>query len=248
MQVFIQSDKRLKGVTAPALTVPPPPPSLPSRSLPPSLLLPSFLPLHSPVTWYSYNPLRHVLMFWDFFFFCCCCLLAVECWHSPTHSFSLSLSLSLNPSLCLFLLSPEKERKRMACRLCGSHYVNLLFVYLFVSVCWFVCVSGGRRRHDDVCLVCLVCLLCSVCTHPSERMYSVRWRVNIVSVCSVLSYGFVCAGVCWVLRAVHSRCSVLTAGQVRLLAASPLSQSSAGSFDLGTSRVFLLLTAFLPAS
>lgn len=110
-------------------------PSLPSCFFLPSFLppfLPSVLPHHSPVTWYSYNPLRHVLMLFFFFF---CFLLSVG-----THPHTLFHSISLNPSLRLFRLSlerekaskRERERERycMVWYFCGSHYVNLLFVCL----------------------------------------------------------------------------------------------------------------------
>lgn len=109
-------------------------PSLPSCFFLPSFLppfLPSVLPHHSPVTWYSYNPLRHVLMLFFFLF-----LLSVECWYSPTHSLSLHLSKSLTPSISTFprerKSEQERERERycMVWYFCGSHYVNLLFVCL----------------------------------------------------------------------------------------------------------------------
>lgn len=80
-------------------------PSLPSCFFLPSFLppfLPSVLPHHSPVTWYSYNPLRHVLMLFFFFF---CFLLSVG-----THPHTLFHSISLNPSLRLFRLSLEREK------------------------------------------------------------------------------------------------------------------------------------------
>lgn len=100
----------------------------------------SFLPLHSPVTWYSYNPLRHVLIFWlSFFRF----LLAVECWLSPTHTFPLSKSLS--PSIST---SPqEKERVEELLYdllfpwqpLCWSAvYLLSLFVCSSVYLWWYV--------------------------------------------------------------------------------------------------------------
>lgn len=105
-------------------------------------------------------------------------LLAVECWHSPTHTHSLFHSLSLNPSLCLFLLSPERTRNSycMVCRflwqpLCESA------VCLFVCLCLFICVSCKNGMMMCGCVFLLVY------TYPFEQMYSVRRRINIVSLC-----------------------------------------------------------------
>lgn len=108
VQVLIPSVICLKGLTASPIH-----PFLPTFRLypPASSFLPSFLPSvlphHSPVTWYSYNPLRHVLMLFFFLF-----LLSVECWYSPTHSLSLHLSKSLTPSISTFPRERESEQKR----------------------------------------------------------------------------------------------------------------------------------------
>lgn len=141
--------------------------------LSPCFFPPSFLPLHSPVTWYGYNPLRHVLMFWGWGFACCWVLAFTH-----THTLSLFHSLSLNPSLCLFLLSPERTRNSycMVCRflwqpLCESA------VCLFVCLCLFICVSCKNGMMMCGCVFLLVY------TYPFEQMYSVRRRINIVSLC-----------------------------------------------------------------
>ena len=119
----------------------------------------------------------------------------------------------------------------MACRLCGSHYANLLFVYLFVSVCWLVCVSGGRRRHDDVCL----CVFARyVHTRLSACILSDGESIlyHRVACSRTALYARASAGCC-VRSAVGAPCSL----RARCVSSPHLrfSQSCAGSFDLRTS-------------
>lgn len=91
-----------------------------SYSAPPRFPL---LPLRCPVTWQTYNPLRHGLMFWVYFFRA----LSAECCHSPTLFSLLSKFRSLD-----FVLSAVKGGGGLStawlCCFCGSHDVNLLNV------------------------------------------------------------------------------------------------------------------------
>lgn len=103
--------------------------------LPP--FLPSVLPHHSPVTWYSYNLLRHVLMLFFFFF---CFLLSVG-----THPHTLFHSISLNPSLRLFRLSLEREKASKRERESATVWSGI-----FVAAIMWIC-----------CLFVFVCSLCS---------------------------------------------------------------------------------------
>lgn len=133
-------------------------PSLPSCFFLPSFLppfLPSVLPHHSPVTWYSYNPLRHVLMLFFFLF-----LLSVECWYSPTHSLSLHLSKSLTPSISTFPRERESEQKRERERALLNGLVFLWQPLCESAVCLSLFVHCVASK--DVMIMCLCALL--VCT------------------------------------------------------------------------------------
>lgn len=107
----------------------------------------------------------HSDLFWCFVFLFCL-LLSVG-----THPYTFFHSLSLNPSLCLFLLSPERarEQERESELLYG-----LLFLWqplcesaacLFVCLCLFISVSS-----KDGMMMC-VCLFLWVYTHPSTHVF-----------------------------------------------------------------------------
>lgn len=119
-------------------------PSMTEQSQPSSIFL-LLLPLHSPVTWYSYNPLRHVLMFWIFFPFCGVVVL--------THS--LSPTCFSTPSTFVCFLSPQREREKWWTS------VGLVAAILWIC-CLFVCLcSSTQQQHDNMC----PCLLAAVATH-----------------------------------------------------------------------------------
>lgn len=130
VQVLIQSDKRSEVMTTAHPLTHKSPHFLPlfKSAVAPSAF--SLLPLHSPMTWHSYNPLRHVLMF-EVYLFIYCLLLSVA-----THPHTSFLSFSLNSPL--FLRSPEKRR--------GKQGEEMLLYGLAVSVaaimsicCLFIC-------------------------------------------------------------------------------------------------------------
>lgn len=145
-------------------------------------------------------------MFWClrvfFFFF----LLSVECWHSPTHSLSLPLSKSLTLTISTFPREKERERGSycMVCCFCGSHYVNLLFVYLFVFVCLFICVSSEDGMI--LCLSVFAGIYTSIWVHVFCQMES-KYCISVcsmlydcVSLCvRVCMRGCLSVCVCWVL-------------------------------------------------
>lgn len=119
-----------------------------SYSAPPRFPL---LPLRCPVTWQTYNPLRHGLMFWVYFF----PALSAECCHSPTLFSLLSKFRSLD-----FVLSAVKGggggglSTAWLCCFCGSHDVNRLNVFSSSSACASAeLVKDGAVTHACVFLL-----------------------------------------------------------------------------------------------
>lgn len=110
-------------------------PSMTEQSQPSSIFL-LLLPLHSPVTWYSYNPLRHVLMFWIFFPFCGVVVL--------THS--LSPTCFSTPSTFVCFLSPQRERERN-----DEQVLAWWQPFCESAVCLFVCV----HRLNNSMITCV---------------------------------------------------------------------------------------------